>query len=131
MSDDFRFVHREESFNDLAVRELAFSQASCLCRLQFGRCTQNECLKCSSGNEIKRCYSQMSDYDRLRFKKYTSQEYVKLSAHPQMWMTFYRNIRFFFLSVIFIFVILLMYKNTINNITNIKITLRKKNLIFL
>ena len=106
MSDDFRFVHREESFNDLAVRELAFSQAACLCRLQFGRCTQNECLKCSSGNEIKRCYSQMSDYDRLRFKKYTSQEYIKLSAHSQMWMTFSRNIRFFFLSIIFIFAIL-------------------------
>lgn len=107
MNDDFRFVHREETFNDLAVRELAYTQASCLCRLQFGRCKEHECKKCSTNHEIVRCHSQLADYDRLRLKKYISQEYIILSAHPQMWMSFRRNISFFIFSAIFFGLILL------------------------
>lgn len=110
MNDDFRFVYRKETFNDFAVREIASTQAFCLCRLQFGRCKEYECARCSTHKEIIRCHSQLSDYDRLRLKKYTSQEYIRLSAHPQMWMNFSRNIRFFIFSIIFFaFILFIVY----------------------
>ena len=47
MSDnEFRLVTRQESFNDFAVRELAKGRAACICKLQFGRCTKNDCKYC-------------------------------------------------------------------------------------
>ncbi|MBP5602808.1 MAG: hypothetical protein J6X78_08775, partial [Treponema sp.] len=60
--NEIRFVHREETFTDLAVRELAESSAACLCRLQFKRCTEADCENCQIGIGFRRCYNQMSDY---------------------------------------------------------------------
>ena len=88
MDDEIRFVHREETFNDLAVRELAKSRSSCICRLQFGSCTKQECQTCSIGREYRNCYSQMNDYDKARLAKYVSENYVRDSAQPGKWMTY-------------------------------------------
>lgn len=51
MENEFRFVHREETFNDLAVRELAAGRSACICRIQFGRCTKDECTSCEIGRQ--------------------------------------------------------------------------------
>ncbi|MCR5698952.1 MAG: hypothetical protein K6G52_04835 [Treponemataceae bacterium] len=81
MKNDIRFVHREESFEDIAVQELAASQSACICRLQFGRCKQEECESCHIGKEFQNCYEHLSDYDRVRLSKYVSRQYVQDSLH--------------------------------------------------
>ncbi|MBO4439214.1 MAG: hypothetical protein J5798_07675 [Spirochaetaceae bacterium] len=87
-NNEIRFIHREETFTDLAVRELAESCAACLCRLQFKRCTEDECENCQEGIGFRRCYNQMSDYDRQRFSTYLRQAYARNAEHPEMWRTF-------------------------------------------
>lgn len=86
--NEIRFVHREETFTDLAVRELAESCSACMCRLQFKRCTEDECQNCQEGIGFRTCYTQMSDYDRQRFNSYLRQAYLRNSQHPEMWQTF-------------------------------------------
>lgn len=85
MNNDIRFVHREETFNDFAVRELATGRAACICKLQFGRCTKTECKNCNVFKRYKNCYKQFSDYDRERFAKYVSSEYIRFSRNPDQW----------------------------------------------
>ena len=70
MENELRFVHREETFNDLAVRELAAGRSACICRIQFGRCTKEECASCEIGRQYRSCYNQMNDYDKQRLSKY-------------------------------------------------------------
>ena len=95
MSDnEFRLVTRQESFNDLAVRELAKGRAACICRLQFGRCDKSECANCSVGMQYRRCYYQMSDYDKQRLSSYVSENYVKYSDTPEAWMTHTRYVKY-------------------------------------
>ena len=88
MDDEIRFVHREETFNDLAVRELAKSRSACICRLQFGSCTKDECNTCSIGREYRNCYNQMNDYDKNRLSSYVSQFYKQDSLYPSKWMSY-------------------------------------------
>ena len=64
MENELKFVHREETFNDLAVRELAAGRSACICRIQFGRCTKDECASCDIGRQYRNCYNQMNDYDK-------------------------------------------------------------------
>lgn len=99
MQDDFRFVHREESFEDLAVRELAKSRSACMCRLQFGRCTRDECKTCQVNQRFQRCWNQMSDYDKQRTQSYTAQLYAERSVDPMQWSSFAGCIKY----VLFIF----------------------------
>ena len=87
-NNEIRFVHREETFTDLAVRELAESSAACLCRLQFKRCTEADCENCQIGIGFRRCYNQMSDYDKQRFTTYLRQAYARNAEHPEIWRTF-------------------------------------------
>ena len=88
MQDDFRFIHREESFEDLAVRELAKSRSACMCRLQFGRCTKEECSTCEVNKRYYRCFKQMSDYDKQRLQSYTARLWAERSADPMQWSSF-------------------------------------------
>lgn len=89
MSDnEFRLVTRQESFNDLAVRELAKGRAACICKLQFGRCTKNDCKYCRIHAQYSACYSQMNEYDRQRLSTYISENYVRYSYDPSQWMSF-------------------------------------------
>lgn len=85
---EFRLVTREETFSDLAVRELAKGRAACICRLQFGRCTKEDCKTCNIGAQYKRCYNQMNDYDKQRLSTYVSENYVKYSYDPSQWTSF-------------------------------------------
>lgn len=95
MSDtEFKLVTRQETFNDLAVRELAKGRAACICRLQFGRCTRSECSSCTIGKQYSRCYSQMSDYDKQRLASYVSDRYVEYSSRPESWMNHRRYVRY-------------------------------------
>ena len=88
MSDDFRFVHREETFTDLAVRELAKSRSACICRIQFGRCTKEECKHCSVNRQFARCYNELSDYDKQRVHSYAAEKWVEDSRDPWQWCSF-------------------------------------------
>lgn len=83
--DTIRIVTREETFTDLAVRELAKNRAACLCRIQFGRCKRSECANCATGKRFQSCIASMNDYDRLRLQSYTADEYTYLSAKPSNW----------------------------------------------
>lgn len=86
MSDkEFKVVTREETFNDLAVRELAKGRAACICRLQFGKCKQEECKKCEIYKQYKQCYGQLSDYDRQRLTSYINEAYTEYSFNPEAW----------------------------------------------
>lgn len=88
MENELRFVHREETFNDLAVRELADGRSACICRLQFGRCTKDECTSCEIGKQYRTCYNQMNDYDKQRLSKYVSENYIQDSLYPGKWMSY-------------------------------------------
>lgn len=87
MNDEFKVVTRQETFNDLAVRELAKGRAACICRMQFGRCKENECKKCLIHKQYAACYAQMSDYDRQRLATYVAEEWQKESLFPEQWMS--------------------------------------------
>lgn len=86
--NEIRFVHREETFNDLAVRELATSRSACICRLQFGACEKTDCEKCEIGSDYHNCYNHMNDYDRARLFSYTSKQYMQDSLYPGKWMSY-------------------------------------------
>lgn len=86
--NELRLVHREETFNDLAVRELARSRSACICRLQFGACEKVECIKCEIGHDYRACYNQMNDYDKTRLSSYVSKYYLHDSLYPGKWMSY-------------------------------------------
>lgn len=91
MADDgIKIVHREETFNDHAVDELADVQAQCICRLQFGRCTLSECKNCSHHKHFKMCYNNMNDYDRARLESKISRKYSVYSSHAEGFMSYDR-----------------------------------------
>lgn len=98
--DEIKIVTRQETFNDLAVRELAKGKAACMCRLQFKRCTSSECKDCPAAVKFQNCVEQMSEYDHLRLDSYISKYYVIYSANPDKWMSHHRflsyNIRILF-----------------------------------
>ena len=86
--NEIRLVHREETFNDLAVRELARGRSACVCRIQFGSCSKDDCKNCSIGKQYSHCYNQMNDYDKARLAKYVSENYVHDSLYPGKWMSY-------------------------------------------
>ena len=88
MSDELRFVHRKETFNDLAVRELAKSRSACMCRIQFGRCTKNECRTCAVNRRFASCYNELSDYDKQRVHSYAAEKWLEDSRDPSAWCSF-------------------------------------------
>lgn len=92
--DGIRLVHREETFNDLAVRELGESAALCACCLQFGRCTSADCVSCPTAISRNNCLEAMSDYDKLRFKGYFAKAYSKLSRRPDGFMRHKQFVQF-------------------------------------
>lgn len=87
-SEEIRFVSRQETFNDFAVRELAKGRAACICKIQGGRCKKTECCNCPIGKQYWRCYSNLSDYDKQRLAGYVSDEYVELSRHIEQFMPY-------------------------------------------
>ncbi len=88
MKNELNIVTRQETFNDLAVRELAEGRAACICSIQFGRCKKEECNTCPINKQYNNCYRQMTDYDKQRLAKYVSENYVRDSVSPQKWMTY-------------------------------------------
>lgn len=88
MSDEIKLVTRQETFNDLAVRELAKGRASCICRIQFKRCDKAECAHCNVSKQYWHCYNSMNDYDKQRLASYVSAEYVRQSEHPENFMKY-------------------------------------------
>lgn len=107
MDNEIRFVHREETFNDLAVRELAAGRSACICRLQFGRCVMSECKACSIAKQYSACYSQMTDYDKQRLATYINEQYMQDSLFPQKWMSYKKlcanTIKWIIIAVVFFF----------------------------
>lgn len=94
MNEEIKFVTREETFNDLAVRELAVGRSACICKLQFGRCKRSECGSCSIGEQYRNCYDQMNDYDKQRLAACVSRQYVIDSRSPEAWMPYKRYKRY-------------------------------------
>ncbi|MBQ7538126.1 MAG: hypothetical protein IJT42_04095 [Treponema sp.] len=86
MEKEMKIVTRQETFTDLAVRELGKSRAACVCRLQFKRCKKSECASCPQHKKFQSCVEVMSDYDRLRLDSYTAGYYVEYSSNPMAWM---------------------------------------------
>lgn len=113
--NEIRLVHREETFNDLAVRELARGRSACICRLQFGACKKVECKACEISRNYSTCYKNLNEYDRERLATYVSDCYVEDSLTPERWMS-YRSLKvhlfkwiiLIFLCLAFIFVPLVM-----------------------
>lgn len=87
MGDEVHVVTRQETFNDYAVRELAQSNATCLCRLQFKRCSIDKCVNCNTHKRIQNCKASMSDFDIERLQHYTSVYYAEYSCNPTAWMS--------------------------------------------
>lgn len=96
MSEEIKIVTRQETFNDLAVRELARSRSACICKIQFGRCEKTECAHCAIGKQYKNCYSAMNDYDKNRLASYIGDYYVVDSRSPEQWMDHKHYKRFMF-----------------------------------
>lgn len=92
---EFRVITRQETFSDLAVRELAKSKAACMCRQQFGRCKSHECKSCSIYREYENCREQLSDYDKNRLSTYVAEYYVQYSATPDQWLSHKRFISYY------------------------------------
>lgn len=90
--NEVRLVHREETFNDLAVRELARGRSACICRLQFGACTKEECKGCEHAHNYSACYKQLNEYDRSRLSTYVHSFYMQDSLTPGKWMS-YKNLK--------------------------------------
>ena len=95
MSEEIRIVTRQETFNDLAVRELAEGRSACVCKLQFGRCDKTECAHCIIGQQYRNCYNAMNDYDRNRLAGYVAKQYAIDSKYPERWMTHAAYVRYF------------------------------------
>ena len=86
MEPEIKIVTREETFNDLAVRELAKTQARCMCLLQYKRCSKKACANCKSCKRLMSCKACMNDYDKERLDNYTLEYYNKYSQNPMAWM---------------------------------------------
>lgn len=86
MDNEIKVVTRQETFNDLAVRELAKGRAACICRMQFKRCAKTDCPNCRIYKQYKNCYSVMNDYDKTRLASYVGDYYTVYSYHPEQWM---------------------------------------------
>lgn len=104
MNEEIRLVTRQETFNDLAVRELAKGRSACICRLQFGRCTKDECKTCQVGQQYWNCYNAMTDYDRQRLSSYVSEQYLEDSRYPDQWMRYQQMVSYTLKRVIGFFV---------------------------
>ena len=103
MGDEVHVVTREETFNDLAVRELAKSRAACLCRIQFKRCKLDKCTNCSTYKRLENCKSCMNDFDIERLNHYTNVYYTEYSMNPMSWMShkeYKRHFRRYVIAVI-------------------------------
>lgn len=85
---DINLNHHDVTFSDIAVRELAKQSAACICRRQFKRCTNSECIICSLHEDYMNCFNQMSDYDKLRLNNYTTEYYLQYSRSPMQWMEY-------------------------------------------
>ena len=57
-----------------------------MCRLQFGSCTKENCKNCETKIQLRNCKRELSDYDLLRLKSMTGDEYANLSRIPENWM---------------------------------------------
>lgn len=90
MDNNVKFVHREESFNDLAVQELAKVRSACICKVQFERCNKSDCKDCPVNIRFKYTVSQMNTYDRSRLNSYISDQYFFDSYDPTKWMSYKR-----------------------------------------
>lgn len=96
-----KFIHREETFQDHAVEELAKSRAACICRVQFGRCTEDECARCTRHQQYTSCYKQFSDYDKARCDHAVAQYYKQYSLWPDQWSSYNGIVkRLFLISVV-------------------------------
>lgn len=98
-NDEIRIVHREDTFNDRAVKELAWVKAKCLCRVQFKRCLENECNDCPLAANYKESVSFMNDYDRARLSSYTAEYYAQESLHFERYMPLKSSLMTLFLMV--------------------------------
>ena len=110
MENEIKFVTRQETFDDLAVRELAKNKAACICRLQFSRCKIQECHECEVGKRLANCMKELSDYNKLRLDSYTAAEYMSLSRNPNNWRTHKSFIAHYigFVVVILLFLLLIL-----------------------
>lgn len=110
MEEEIKVVTRQETFNDLAVRELAKGKASCLCRIQFKRCKLDKCTTCDRHKRLMNCKAAMSDFDIERLNHYTNVYYMEYSMNPMAWMShkeYKRHFaKLFFAVILFLFLLL-------------------------
>jgi len=92
---EIRFIHRNETFTDVAVQELAKSKAKCICCLQFHRCIPEDCKNCSIEKEYQNCVNAMNDYEKNRLTTYTNDYYLNFSSNPMNYMDHKTYVRHF------------------------------------
>lgn len=92
-NNEMKLVTRQETFNDLAVRELAKGRSACLCRIQFGRCSKSECASCEIHRQYETCYNALSDYDKQRLATYVNEQWQKDSLWPDKWRSSSQYVR--------------------------------------
>lgn len=106
--EDIRVSSYQETFNDVAVREIAKTRASCLCKLQFKRCAFEDCQHCDVGFQYSKCYALMNDYDRLRLGSYVSEEYLSLSRYPDAWRSHKSFVMHYVITAIVVILLLII-----------------------
>jgi hypothetical protein len=91
--DDFdletRFIHREETFTDHAIEELAQIKAACMCRIQYGSCKEHHCKQCKLHSYVEECTQNMSAYDKARVKSHIGKYYILYSSKPESWLSMF------------------------------------------
>ena len=110
MEQEMKIITRQETFTDLAVRELGKTRAACFCKVQFKRCGKERCARCPQHINLENCRHSMSDYDRLRLDSYTAEYYAEFSKNPMAWMNHKEYVRHFarFILVFMFFFILIL-----------------------
>lgn len=101
VDEGIKITHREETFNDHAVKELADLRGRCLCCLQFERCSDDDCKCCSINRRYKQCISQMNDYDRTRLNAAVADAYSKYSMNPESFMSYKRIKKYYLKWILF------------------------------
>lgn len=100
--NETRFVHRAETYTDVAIDELGKSRALCMCNKLFGRCTEDECVQCNKEKDFVDCFNSLSAYDQLRVKNRITYYF----AHLQNNVDAYTPLSHDFLSIIIVFILL-------------------------
>ncbi len=105
---EHKVVIGNKTFAEKAIEEMAEQRAKCLCCLQFGRCTLNECKKCAAAMDYDECLKSLSSYDKVRLRNLSLDKYKLYSLSPGAWLPFKSYIKYYLLVILSVFFICIL-----------------------